>query len=344
MNKREKERLILGTVYDASRFRQIVQQESPDFVVHHFQIPERFGVEVTELYYSEADARLRNIPGYVTHLANGGRHYHRDDVSALQVVALTITAPDGTIKFQDETAVLRGRPPVEAYVDRLATLIRNKDSKFARYKHGLSHVNLIVFDHETLLSEVPRENIGSYLLTPELKNVLANTQFREVYFVTRVAAAQQVYIPLRMLLLASEAYLINRAFSKFWPDLEFSSLDSELRFAVTCMNRMGIPALISHALTDQVEIVLGNSSLTVQSGSHVAIKDHSDLPIRTSRVDLEDLEHNHALTGGFMKFLLDYSSQNAFVAGIAFDVLSDLTISMAHNSTATLSEHSPSDA
>jgi hypothetical protein len=55
-----------------------------------------FGVEVTEFYLTDSDARIRNIPGYMSSLFAGGQARHRDDVDALKVQNSALTRADGS--------------------------------------------------------------------------------------------------------------------------------------------------------------------------------------------------------------------------------------------------------
>jgi hypothetical protein len=47
MSKRERERAILGMVYDLSRLSTVLDRESPDFELRHAIYDDPFGVEVT---------------------------------------------------------------------------------------------------------------------------------------------------------------------------------------------------------------------------------------------------------------------------------------------------------
>ena len=76
-------------VYDVDRFDTVRESESPDFTLQHRNEQECFGVEATEFYLTDSDARIRNIPGYMSSLFAGGQARHRDDVDALLQVVCT---------------------------------------------------------------------------------------------------------------------------------------------------------------------------------------------------------------------------------------------------------------
>lgn len=59
--KKNKEYKILRKVYTNEKIK-IKLSEEPDFIIEYKM--EKFGVEITEYYYNEASARLKNYKGY----------------------------------------------------------------------------------------------------------------------------------------------------------------------------------------------------------------------------------------------------------------------------------------
>lgn len=59
--KKNKEYKILRKVYTNEKIK-IKPSEEPDFIIECEM--EKFGVEITEYYYNEASARLKNYKGY----------------------------------------------------------------------------------------------------------------------------------------------------------------------------------------------------------------------------------------------------------------------------------------
>lgn len=65
MARKEEERSIL-LVYEEDRYAEILDaREDPDFKIRCHGSTEYFGVEVTVFYYSQANARVKNIPNYL---------------------------------------------------------------------------------------------------------------------------------------------------------------------------------------------------------------------------------------------------------------------------------------
>ena len=104
MPDKKRERKILRRVFDESGFAIVDEDESPDFVLAtRFGI--RVGVEVTELYRSQSDARVTRIPGYFDELISGPRFRHRDDVETIRVVDIEIQSPAGDGTYVPEQKV-----------------------------------------------------------------------------------------------------------------------------------------------------------------------------------------------------------------------------------------------
>jgi hypothetical protein len=58
ISKKDKERNILFSIYKKDDYAQIEDSEEPDFIICEKKDGNRFGVEVTELYYTETNARM----------------------------------------------------------------------------------------------------------------------------------------------------------------------------------------------------------------------------------------------------------------------------------------------
>ena len=59
--KKHKEYQVLKRIYTSNKIR-IQSSERPDFIIESKK--EKFGVEITEYYYNETSARLKNYKGY----------------------------------------------------------------------------------------------------------------------------------------------------------------------------------------------------------------------------------------------------------------------------------------
>jgi hypothetical protein len=142
--KYARERALLQTVYDEEEFAVVKHQDSPDFVLQHRGAVTSFGVEVTEVFETEADARVRAYPDYIGRLLAGDRHIHRDDLEVLKVTRVSIHAPDGSLKSGNVPAIFRQAPTNQQHYEAVADRLMRKDTRIDTYSKGLSHVNLIL--------------------------------------------------------------------------------------------------------------------------------------------------------------------------------------------------------
>jgi hypothetical protein len=61
MNRKQREKATLNMIYTQDQIDEIIDCEKPDFKIRNKHQRSFFGVEITELYYSESNARLDNI-------------------------------------------------------------------------------------------------------------------------------------------------------------------------------------------------------------------------------------------------------------------------------------------
>lgn len=273
MNKRDRERAILRIVYNETEFDSILQQESPDFVLSRKgHVP--FGVEVTEMFDTEADARALAHPKYISSLLSGAPPMHKDDSKLLPRTEVTIVDPDGKEKASGVPAIMKELPTVEERAESLSQVIEKKQQKHSSYAQGLSHVNLILMDRSDSSWRPSSLNVGD-LLTAELSETLFTTNFREVYFVTTTRDRDRFYLPLRMLLLIAEIHFFAETVPSF-ADEDFSLDDIVPAFAAL-MADQNRPVKLVHIEGKGSAACLGNTAVrpTVET---LEILDQADFP------------------------------------------------------------------
>src|SRR5688572_23087182 len=114
MDKQQREQAVFHAVYRDEEFDSVVHQDLPDFVVRHRGQESRFGVEITELFEMEADARAYNHPSYIGDLLAGAQPMHKDDLQAFPLSKVKITDKDGNVKDVDVPTIIREAPsPVD---------------------------------------------------------------------------------------------------------------------------------------------------------------------------------------------------------------------------------------
>jgi len=215
--KLDRERELLRAVYREREFATVEHGDSPDFVLRHHGVSTPFGVEVTEVFETEADARLRFHPEYVGRLLAGGPYMHRDDPSLLPLTSVSIRAPDGTLKAEHVPAILRKTATREQHYDAVAVSLLRKEARAEHYLQDLSHVNLIIGDRFEASDDdgSGRDYAVSDVLVPALRSALLQTRFREVFLVSAKQDGPRRYRPLQQLLLMEAFSLFCKACETF---------------------------------------------------------------------------------------------------------------------------------
>src|SRR5229473_6964619 len=144
--KAERERAGFDQVYRAQEFESLQHSDRPDFVLRPRGADAAFGVEVTELYETEADARAETHPGYISDLLAGGPHMHKHDASVLRVEKVQLQDREGNLKAADLPAIIRSKPSADEHARAIAELLRRKTKQATGYRKDLSHVNLLIID------------------------------------------------------------------------------------------------------------------------------------------------------------------------------------------------------
>lgn len=279
IDKKKKERHVLGLVYLEEDFEKVTPNEEPDFKIKHKFNNLEFGVEVTEFYLSQSRARINNIPGYVSAIINQRQYKHKDDIHSLDVKEFTLIPGDGRKTQQKIKGILQEQPKVEEYVENVAKLIDRKNKHFDSYLDGLNHVNLIVYDREHRLAGTPSDKFHNFFFKPKLEKVLLESKFREIFFVTEIGtfpSPKKVYIPLKMLFLVAEIYRLNHIAATHYP-IEVKKLEKkEAQLIVEYLKWRGAKGVAYKIEPNGYEIAYGNSSVFIGKDNKVNIKDHND--------------------------------------------------------------------
>lgn len=181
--KRAQEHDILEMVYQVGRFEAVVPRERPDFALWSAAQDTPFGVEITQLFQSEAQARFNLVHGYAHRLWSGGTYIHKDDVQALRAVKVTITDADGNVRQEDVPAIFSERPKPEDYCRALAEIIREKSGRSYDLTE-FSHCDLVVLDWFSLSFD-PDDYTTDRFFDDDTRDALEEAPFREVFLVIR---------------------------------------------------------------------------------------------------------------------------------------------------------------
>lgn len=201
----------MDLIYESRPIEEIIPSERPHFILTAWG--RQFGVEVAELYLSETTARLGRMPEYSEELLNGGRFRHKDDPSHIKISKVDILNQDNEAVVRQVDALLQDSIRVIDCAVRAASMIENKGEKAATFSSGLAHTNLVILDHSRVLSMIAPDAFYRAFFVPELRQALAESPFREVFFATNLKDGHG-FVPLKMLLLLAEGFFFNGVYTE----------------------------------------------------------------------------------------------------------------------------------
>lgn len=191
--RKTEERLQLQRVFgsDAATAQDF---ERPDFLL---KTPANtlLGIEVTDLYSSESDAKLKRLPGYTDSLLSKSRSVHQADIGTLQVDELTILNADGSVADKVTGIVQKFRSAAET-MDLLLQRIAEKESKFSEYRQNCNEADLVITDQSHLFHHESGEWFYKLFQPLFPRKRLIASPFREIHLATTTTFQSGIRIPL----------------------------------------------------------------------------------------------------------------------------------------------------
>lgn len=276
MDKKQKEEAILTLIYNKADYAEVVPTEQPDFRIRHHEELRFFGVEVTEFYYSEANARLKNISSYVGEILAENKYRHKDDKTLFAPQEITPISPEG-ISRGVQRVIIQMVPAVDDYIQMIAAAIRIKEQKFDEYGKDLQHINLIVFDTENRIYDVSANEYYKHLYKETLRNALFETKFQEIFLVTRLDKTRWVYIPLKMGLFVAEFYMFAKVLADHFPKKANLPLNDFMMFFAQYIHHK-TNAAFCKIHEDTIQVIWGSSGIAVGK-ENIQLEDYYDHPI-----------------------------------------------------------------
>jgi len=314
--KKNKERTIFDLVYSGRAFDSVTPTEEPDFTVKNAD--GEFGVEITEFYSSQSEARIKNIPEYFQEILEGKKYRHKDDIVPLDVAEITVQPGDNRRPSFNVKGIARRLPSIDEYVKKIAGLIEHKNKRFQTYISGLHHINLVIFDNEPRLVGVPTDKFHPFFFHSELENTLMRAEFREVYLVTMLGeynATKTVYIPLKMFFLVAEMYFLNYVLTKEYPDTPMTPL-----LCAEYLLWRGAKDIYVKDASDGFEVVYGNSGIFISNGERVNIRDYTDFALPADFTAITPSQVSRFFDAAFLRLFEKYKSSCVFSGAFCFDV------------------------
>jgi hypothetical protein len=212
------ERKILDMVYSIPANLQVVDFEKPDFIIRGIE-QKTIGVEVTELYQHEVDAKLSKLMDYTLGLLDKSHDIHKKDREYIKVDHIEIIDKDNSSKGK-ATAIIRDMPTFEDKIEKLMSSIKDKEKKIETYKENTGIVDLVIFDASSIFMHEKFEDFFRPFSVFCDKEIIMNSNFREIFLVTCEYNNKSVYIPLRANIFSADYFAFASFISESMQDKE----------------------------------------------------------------------------------------------------------------------------
>jgi hypothetical protein len=270
-SKKERERQILDEVYADRTFYEIehLTNKSPDFLIRPHPRTERFGVEITEFYLTEGEARLQLIEGYRTDLLDGGDVRHKDDYHHFEVAKVDIVTKEGEIHASNAPMITRSVPHRYELARMIAAVIADKEKVHDAAPKDLSHINLIIRDRHGVLRHRPSKEFCMLLYPPYLREAVFGSRFREVYFISRFKEGDS-YVPLKMVLTLMKMHAVYDCVVASKGADPFADANAFMRWFAFYLSTITAGGVRISEETGDVEVLYGNIGIILaESGTKI---------------------------------------------------------------------------
>lgn len=218
----------------------VINSESPDFQCARNENLE-LGAEITDLYSTESDARLKKINGYALHLLSGGEFLHRDDKKNIKVDRVKYLKR-GKGPGREINAIMQEVPGVDGRVSLLMKAIELKVQKVDTYLKTCRQVDLIINDASSMFWFDKYEEFYFPFSRLVNRHLIIKSGFREIFLVTTTKEKSVVTIPLKLSLFAEDVNLFERLIKD---SIEPKKFDSKKIFMILfcCLYKTGYESI-----------------------------------------------------------------------------------------------------
>lgn len=180
-----------GNEYD------IIESECPDFIINNKEDGKNFGVEVTELYFNESSARLKNYKNYASNLIAGANdpktYLHKDDKNILFPVNIKylncqnewVSLPQAIGINYDDNKKIGQKPDYSIYENKIIEIINNKNKKANNYNQNLDYYELLIKDNEDYFMPDNKYALNMIQNSQTLLDVVLKSKFNRVIIITK---------------------------------------------------------------------------------------------------------------------------------------------------------------
>ena len=190
MSKKQNELRILNNIYKEPFVAKIQESEQPDFII--IGDNEKFGVEITEYYYNESSARIKNCNGYLENIINSSDNLKWDkrdrELIEKQFLYILDSKNDKYVPFMKIAGIKYNEkyrfneiPNFKDVEQQIIEIIKSKSEKAEEYKL-LDYYELFIEDEELFFSTHLTELKESEIL----KKIILESKYKRVYIFSGV--------------------------------------------------------------------------------------------------------------------------------------------------------------
>ncbi len=252
----------------------ITQYDKPDFLVKH-DTGESFGVEVTQLYNTESDSRLKNIPNYTRDLLHQKKYRHKKDINILKVENIVITKADGR-EIKTNAIIQESAKPFN-YLAQVKDIIDTKSSLKKDYLSDLPHINLIINDNSDIFALTKPEEFYNRFFTPDIISSVTASSFKEIFLITQFEKNTVVIARLKFILLSSRIFLFHEIYKRH--KVEDMTEDKYYNYLSEFLIFEGLKGVRIKKFHNETEIIYSNIGFIVKDSKDLVFRDYGDYQV-----------------------------------------------------------------
>jgi len=274
---KNKERRAFDRTYGHRNSWTVIPGEAPDFLCERSGAIV-LGVEVTQIWLHETDARLANIDGYALRLLDGGRILHKDDAAHILVDKVKILPPGSDMPEAEVDALIQEHPtPVEKSA-ALYAAVAHKASKIDAYRSRCPVVDLVVEDASTLFWFEEFQSLLRPISGSEFRADLLAAPFREVFLLTHNGEkGAPTCVPLKASLLMEDLLVLEKLFSAEEEARSIYESPSDANIIFSALAQIGHCDLLTCNVDGRPGLAIGAYTVHWSSTGKV-IRDYSNWP------------------------------------------------------------------
>jgi len=281
MNKQQEWHILKQTM-PSTLTANCIEHEAPDFLAIQ-NGKTTLGIEITELFGSESDARLKKLPQYAENLISGKKHIHKDDIKHLKVEEVTITPNDGTPSRTVKGIFLEGWKTKRSF-ELLNETISEKAKKLQKYLTKAPMIDLIIVDRSNLFVPEKVDYASKILGNLETRMQIIKSGFREIHLVISLTDGKQISIPSKMNIFLEEVFCFEKALKNLKEiSVSFADYSSMI---LSFLKARGFSECRVFFANKEIHVITNNAALLVAKGK-------KEVKQKAHALDLTDIENEN---------------------------------------------------